>query len=446
MTTEQAIAILQQAGYSDQEIHDLTVRGELIATAQAVRAAGLGGGGGGGGGAEETGLTILGPNYAIDSLGNTYTYGAVLDANGVPTAPAWQPTGTALTGDQMKALGIIPTTWAGGGGGAVREPNWQPGTDPATGNLAFYDPTTGAYVVSPFKGDESESVFTLTEGERLLARDPETGEVRDITPGGRQPTIINREDGIYSFDPETKALTKLADFPMSDYDKEQLQLQRQQLALEASQAGYPEVAYTAGGQNIRQVSPAKQIMAGEQPHVAFEAPPAAGVAPATPGGIPGYALNPATGKYEPIPGQAPTSVAPLTREAIAASDAEMARREAAGVSGVTPTRAQQIATAFAQVPAGAAANPYWRLGGLAATNKPKNWQEQYAYSAALEKANPARLTAGPVAQGTTIASVAIPAAPAATIAGTLPMTDEEKRRRYRQAYAGSIAGRRMAVA
>jgi hypothetical protein len=406
--------------------------------------------------AAEYGLTIVGPNYAIDGLGNTYTYGPLLAANGLPISgggKGWTATGKALTPDQMKALGIIPADWtpSGGGGGAAYKPGWEgPYTDPATGNMAWYDPTTGATSVSQIPAQGSEAVHTLSEGQRLI-RENADGTTTDITPGGTQSTIINRDDGIYSFDPDTKTLTKLADFGMTQYQKEQLALSREQLtaqtesdrqarALEAAQAGFPSVAFSEGGYQYQQVPVSEQMLAGEQPSAAFRRR-----AVGAPEGTPWEPVPAATGTAEELgPG------APMTEK-----------------------KALGLAQVFARGGYMPNTSPYWRLaaegggvsmGGGLGGMRPYRAQEltvgQRAALRAEQEGAPALAggpvtavtaapaTTGPVTVGQRLAqkTTAAPAtAPVESMAVRQQRAVAEERRKRARRNMGITVGQRMAA-
>jgi hypothetical protein len=318
----------------------------------------------------------------------------------------------------------------------------------------FVNSLTGAAKTPEAMGIQvEEQPFTLSAGERLIERQPD-GSLKDVTPGGGEGdwNIINRDDGLYGYktNPDgTLQLQKLADLPMSEYDKQQLNLQREQLAaqtesdrqaraLEAAKAGFPSVAFSEGGYQYQQVPVSEQMLAGEQPSAAFRRR-----AVGAPEGTPWEPVPAATGTAEELgPG------APLTEQ------------KRLGLAQVFARGGYQPNT-----------SPWWRLGaegggvsmggGLGGTRPYRAQQLTVGQRAALRAeqegapalaggpvtaATAAPATAGPVTVGQRLAQkTTAAAAPVESMAARQQRAVAEERRRRARRNMGITVGERMAA-
>lgn len=277
--------------------------------------------------AGEENLVITGPSEAVNRrTGTVYTW-----YPGDEYTPAgWEPTGESLEKWQYQALFGEPASGAGaaaggGGGGAVYRPSYDLFDDPTTGTKVYFDPVTRQRVDTGIPIASPQVIL----GDVLYEKQPD-GTYKAVAGVEPEPwQYVSRDEGIWAINPETQEVKEIVRFPqtMSEAERQSLELQRQQLALQAEEAGFPNVAYSYGGRQYRQVSPGRQIAEGGMPQVAFEERPAEEGA-----------------AWEPSPAPTPEEVGPL----------ELGRGR------MTEGRARGIASVFAR--GGYRTSPFWRLG------------------------------------------------------------------------------------
>jgi hypothetical protein len=237
--------------------------------------------------------------------------------------------------------------------------------------------------------------ISVSSGESLYHQNPD-GSLSLLVDGGSNDwQAFTSDAGIFRVNAKTGQVDKIADMPMSETDKQQLELQRQQNAIQAAQLGYRGVQLTYGGTQYKQVTPEAQVMAGGEPHVAFEQQPV--------GAPQGAAWQ-------------PTPAVPQANAAAIGEGTPMSQQKALG-----------LAQAVAQAPAGVPI--WWRLGAVGPASGPiskggaeREYQRQQRAASRQEgyaniEANASVLPMAPAAA--TIAGRAAPG-PAATAGPVKP--------------------------
>src|SRR3990170_1011263 len=102
--------------------------------------------------------------------------------------------------------------------------------------------------------------------------------------------IVTTTQGLFRVNKQTGGVEQIYEFGMSEEAKQSLALQRQELALEAMKAGFPQVSFSFGGQQYQQEPIAQQIAAGQTPTIQFRRRPEG-----SPQGTPWELLAPTVG-------------------------------------------------------------------------------------------------------------------------------------------------------